>query len=216
MTVQRGVDTREMLLIHRVIRREFGQLPNLMRGAAGNPVRAKRVAAHASEMLDFLHIHHSGEDELVWPVLRPYVSLDAELIDRMEAQHAQVAAAVHDVRRELPAWAGSADAATGERMAARLEQMIDVLGAHLDEEEQQILPLVAVHFSQAEWDELGKHGFGAIPGKRRLVILGHILEEADDAERVSFLRKVPPPARLAFKLIGRRQHARETADIRGG
>src|SRR5579862_521400 len=115
-----GVDTRDMLLIHRVIRREISRLPGLIRGT-GDPSRAAQIASHASEMLDFLHTHHCGEDELLWPLLRPRVRLEDDLIDRMEAQHGEIAAAVDDVRRWLPGWAASADAATGERIAARLE-----------------------------------------------------------------------------------------------
>ncbi len=213
-TLQGGIDTRDMLLIHRVIRREIGRAPGLIRGT-GDPSRAAQIAAHVSEMLDFLHTHHTGEDEFLWPLLRPRARLEDDLIDRMEAQHGEIAAAVDDVRRWLPGWAGSADTATGERIAARLESVGGVLNAHLAEEEERILPLVSAHFSQQEWDALAKHGFAAIPGKRRLVILGHILQETDDAERQRFMRQVPPPARLAFTLVGRRQHAREAAMIRG-
>jgi hemerythrin-like domain-containing protein len=213
-TAQGGIDTRDMLLIHRVIRREIGRLPGLIRSTE-DPSRAAQIAAHASEMLDFLHTHHTGEDELLWPLLRPRVRLEDDLIDRMEAQHGEIAAAVDDTRRWLPGWAGSADAVTGERIAARLESVGGVLSAHLAEEEERILPLVSAHFSQQEWDALAKHGFAAIPGKRRLVILGHMLQETDDAERQRFMRRVPPPARLAFTLVGRRQHAREAASIHG-
>lgn len=212
MTTTTGVDTRDMLLIHRVIRREMDRLPGLIRTARDRP-RAALIGAHAGEMLDFLHVHHTGEDELLWPVLRPRVSLDGDLIDRMEAQHGEIAAAIADVRRQLPAWASSADPETGEKIAARLEAASGVLTAHLAEEEERILPLVAAHFSQQEWDALGKHGFAAVPGRRRLIILGHILHETDEAERGRFLRQVPPPARLAFNLVGRRQYAREMAAI---
>jgi hypothetical protein len=65
-----GVDTEGMLLIHRVIRRELSLAPRLVRGAAGDPARSQRVGAHLTEMLYFLHTHHTGEDELLWPVLR--------------------------------------------------------------------------------------------------------------------------------------------------
>lgn len=37
MLMTTGVDTEEMLLIHRVIRRELGLAPRLVRGAAGDP-----------------------------------------------------------------------------------------------------------------------------------------------------------------------------------
>jgi Hemerythrin HHE cation binding domain len=214
-TLTPGVDTRDMQLIHRVFRREFGLAPRLVRDAAGDRPRARRVAAHLAEMLDFLHTHHTGEDLLLWPVLRPRVTLDAGLIDRMEAQHGQIAAAITAIRSDLAGWSGSSDPAAGDRIAAAVESMAGGLEIHLTEEEEQVLPLVAQVFTQAEWDELGKHGFAAIPARRRLVILGHILEDADPAERARFLRRVPPAVRLAFRLIGQSQHRRETTVLRG-
>jgi hemerythrin-like domain-containing protein len=210
-----GVDTHEMVLIHRVIRREFGRLPQLLRSAAGDRARSKVIGAHAREMLDFLHTHHTGEDELLFPLLRERAVLDPALMDRMDAQHARVDAAVAALGAELPAWTASADAAAGERMADLMDATMPTLIEHLAEEEQQLLPIVSVTLTQSEWDALGKHGMSAIPLARRLVILGHITEETDEAERQRFLRVVPAPARLAYKLIGHRQFTRETAAIRG-
>jgi Hemerythrin HHE cation binding domain len=210
-----SIDTHDMVLIHRVLRREFGQLPGLYRAAAGDRARSKVVGAHAREMLTFLHTHHTGEDELLFPLLRERAALDPELMDRMDAQHAQVDDAVTAIDAELPAWTASADAAAGEWMAARIEAMIPTLIEHLAEEEQEILPIVSATLTQSEWDALGKHGMSAIPLTRRLVILGHITEETEDAERRRFMKILPAPARMAYKLIGHRQFTRETSDIRG-
>jgi hemerythrin-like domain-containing protein len=210
-----GVDTHEMVLIHRVIRREFGQLPRLLRTAAHDRARSKIVGAHAREMLNFLHTHHTGEDELLFPLLHERTALDPELMDRMDAQHAQVDAAVTAIGAELPAWTANADAAAGERMAAVIDAMMPTLIDHLAEEEQKILPIASATVTQSEWDALGKHGMSAIPLTRRLIILGHITEETDNAERQRFLQVVPAPVRLVYKLIGRRQFTRETAVIRG-
>lgn len=209
-----GVDTHDMVLIHRVIRREIGQLPRLFRSAASDPARSKIVGGHAREMLDFLHIHHTGEDLLLFPLLRQRAALDPELMDRMDAQHAQVNDAVVAVNAELPAWTTSADGAAGERMAARIDTTMPPLIGHLDEEEQKLLPVASVTLTQDEWDALGKHGISAIPVTRRLVTLGYITEETDDAERQRFMQAVPAPARVAYKLIGHRQFTRETTAIR--
>ncbi|WFB84615.1 MULTISPECIES: hemerythrin domain-containing protein [Streptomyces] len=209
-----GVDTHEMVLIHRVIRREFGQLPRLLRSAAGDRARSKVIGAHAREMVNFLHTHHCGEDELLFPLLRERAALAPELMDRMDAQHEQVDDAVTGISAELPGWTASADAAAGERMAALIDAMMPALIDHLAEEERKVLPIVSVTVTQKEWNALGKHGMSAIPLTRKLVMLGHITEEADDAERQTFLQVVPAPARLAYKLIGHRQFTRETAMIR--
>ena len=210
-----GIDTHEMVLIHRVIRREIGELPRLFRSAANDPARSKIIGAHAREMLHFLHTHHSGEDELLFPLLRERAALDPELMHRMDAQHAQVNDAVAAISAELPAWTASADVAVGERMAARIDATMPTLIDHLAEEEQKLLPVVSFTLTQPEWDALGKHGMNSIPVTRRLVILGYITEETDDAERQRFMQVVPAPARLAYKLIGHRQFTRETAAIRG-
>ncbi|HEY1762853.1 MAG TPA: hemerythrin domain-containing protein [Acidimicrobiales bacterium] len=208
-------DTHQMVLIHRVIRREFGQLPRQFRTAANDRARSKIIGAHALEMLHFLHTHHTGEDELLFPLLRERASLDPDLMDRMDAQHTQVNDAVAAVGAELPSWTASADPAIGEKMAARIDATMPTLIDHLAEEEQKLLPIVAVTLTRSEWDALGKHGMSAIPLTRRLVILGHITEETDDAERRSFMQIVPAPARLAYKLIGHRRFTRETTAIRG-
>jgi hypothetical protein len=92
--------------------------------------------------------------------------------------------------------------------------MTAVLLEHLAGEEQRILPLVGELFSQAEWDKLGEHGFGAVPPRRRFAVLGHILEDATPPGRARFMQKVPPPARLAYRLFGRRQFGKEAAGIR--
>ena len=68
-------------------------------------------------------------------------------------------------------------------MAALIDATMPTLIDHLAEEEQKLLPIVSVTLTQKEWDALGKHGMSAIPLTRRLVILGHITEETDDAER---------------------------------
>jgi hypothetical protein len=172
-----------MVLIHRVIRREFGQLPRLFRSAANDRPRSKVIGAHAREMLHFLHTHHTGEDELLFPLLRQRAALDPELMDRMDAQHAQVNDAVAAVGAELPAWTASADAAAGERMAALIDATMPTLIDHLAEEEQKLLPIGSVTLTQSEWDALGKHGMSAIPVTRRLVILAdlRLLQEPQHA-----------------------------------
>ncbi|MEU1492989.1 hypothetical protein ABZ456_22350 [Streptomyces sp. NPDC005776] len=53
-----------MVLVHRVLRREFGRLPRLFRAVDGDRARSEVIGAHAREMLTFLHlIEHLAEEE---------------------------------------------------------------------------------------------------------------------------------------------------------
>ena len=210
-------DTRDMVLVHRVFRREFGLLPLMVRGVADGDVRAAaRVARHAREMTDALHHHHHNEDELLWPRLLERAPLDADLVARMQAQHAAMAEILRRVQTVLPAWPRTARSRDASTLADAFTELAAGLGEHLDSEEQQVLPIVARTITPPEWGELAQRGFAAMPKRRALVFLGHILSSASPAEQTRFLHRVPPKVRLAYRLIGHRTFTRETAALRAG
>lgn len=210
-------DTGDMVLIHRVFRREFRLLPAMVRAVPlGDLARAKRVATHAVEYVGALHHHHAGEDDLLWPRLRARAAPNADVVRRMEAQHAQVAALLARADVLVPAWSADAEAAVRDELADVLGQTSAVLDTHLDEEERTVLPLAEQHLTVDEWAELGERGAASMPMRRGLVFLGHILEEASPRERAAFLARLPLPARLAYRIAGARMHRREVADLRQG
>jgi hemerythrin-like domain-containing protein len=190
---------QQMVVIHRVFRREFGLLPALIRGVADDDVeRAKVVADHATHLLRFVHVHHSGEDEFLWPVLLERVEVEADLIRRMEDQHLHVAALLPRAQEQLPGWAAQPSPERGEELAATFEDIASVLGEHLGEEEKQILPLVETHLSVDEWARLGQHATGSMSPPDLMATLAAILEEADDDERAMFTAVLPPPVLTMF------------------
>ena len=206
------VDTHDTVLVHRALRRELRLLPTLVRQASGDRERPARVRAHAEDVLALLHHHRAAEDRLVWPRLRARVALAPALVDRRQAQRDQVSALVADVVTGLAAWGGDPD--HGRGLAGVLLLLHDALVAHLDEQERLVLPLVARTFTQREWDELGQSVLGAVPRGRRTATLGLVLKDADEAEQTAFLAQLPPASRLVYRLVGRRQHAREAATLR--
>ena len=216
-TVSGRADTQDMVIVHRVFRREFGLAPRLVAQVpAGDVARAAVVHAHLSEMCTMLHHHHSGEDALVWPKLQERAELASELVERMEEQHGRVAALLHRVDDLLPRWAASADTGVRDELSDVLEDVSAALDEHLAEEEREVLPLAEQHITAAEWAELGERGMAATPKPRLLVLLGHILEETSPEERKAFLAHVPPPARVLYRLVGQRKYAREVAVLRQG
>lgn len=209
-------NTHEMVVIHRMFRREFGLLPGLVRDVRiADLDRARVVADHAEDMLTRLHTHHTGEDESLWPRLLERARPDADLIERMQAQHELVATAIERSTELLPRWRATAEADLREELAEILTQLATQLVAHLDEEEANVLPLVRRYISVAEWDELGRHGMANVPKRGRLHQLGAILEAADPAEIELFLEKLPGFVRVIWNVVGRRQYRRYTLQVRG-
>lgn len=188
-------DIREMLIVHRVFRREFAFLPDAIRGVPpGDLARAKTVAGHARLVLAGLHLHHEGEDEELWPLIDARARAGADLTARMEAQHAELASLVTAAERLLPAWETSAT--DPEPSAEVFEDLHAVLLNHLGDEEAEILPLVAEHVTAVEWARLGEHARrGMRPGQVPLMF-GAVLEECDAGERAMLLATLPLPLRL--------------------
>jgi len=190
---------QQMVVIHRVFRREFALLPVLIRGvAAGDLERAKVVADHATGLLRFVHIHHSGEDELLWPVLLERVAVESDLIQRMEHQHEHVAALLPQAQELLTGWAAQPSTERGEELATTFAEIALALNEHLGEEEVEILPLVETYLTVQEWERLGEHARGHLSPPDLMASLAAIVEEADDEERLMFTAALPPPVLTMF------------------
>ncbi|MFJ3233881.1 hemerythrin domain-containing protein [Streptomyces sp. NPDC086787] len=199
--------THEMVVVHRVFRRESALLPRLVRAVPdGGTARATQVADSLRDYLFGIHHHHALEDELVWPLLRARAA-DEELVARMEEQHQRIDRTLETVRQWAPAWERAADRIAGEELALALDAHRVALLEHLDDEERLVLPLVAEHLTVAEWDLLGGRGMEGIPKAKVMIALGAILEDATPGERAYFLGRAPLVGRLLWKLLGRRQYA---------
>src|ERR1700712_386284 len=63
-------DSRDMIVVHTMFRKQFAAIPGLVSGVApGDRDRVTIVADHVAWMVEFLHAHHEGEDMMVWPRL---------------------------------------------------------------------------------------------------------------------------------------------------
>jgi iron-sulfur cluster repair protein YtfE (RIC family) len=150
-------DVHDMVVVHRAFRREFGLVPQLVRAVpAGDTARAAVLARHARLILEGLHLHHTSEDDILWPLLLERCPPDAELVERMEAQHSAVDGYIQQLTPALVRWEAEARPAVAEEVASTFESLRAALVEHLDEEEREILPLAARHVSQEEWTSWGR------------------------------------------------------------
>jgi hemerythrin-like domain-containing protein len=215
-TVHPRPDTGEMVVVHDLFRREFGAMPGLVRGVApGDTERAAVVVEFLRELATGLHHHHTTEDELMWPLLLERCTADAALILRMEEQHERIAH-LHDRTVEhAAAFGANPSSENGERLAQAVTALVAALDEHLREEEEHVLPLVERHLTVAEWEAIGERGRAGLSKDRLLVQLGFILLGRTAEERGAFLANLPLPARLAWRLLGRRRFTAEYRRIHG-
>lgn len=218
MTTTERTDTWDMIVVHRVFRREFRMAPALVRAVApGDTTRAGILAEHLGSLTLGLDHHHTVEDELLWPLMLARASMHADLINRMEAQHERLHAPLAQIVELLPRWRARALAADRDELADVLAQASVALDEHLADEERQMLPLIEQHITPAEWRAVGERGKAVIPkGRTALVFLGTILEEATPEEKKRFLAELPAPARLLWRLTGERVYRKARDRVRLG
>jgi iron-sulfur cluster repair protein YtfE (RIC family) len=208
-------NVHDMYVIHRVFRREFVLLPQLVRKvAAGDTARAAVVAGHARLVLGGLDMHHTGEDVLLWPKLLERAAPSADLIHRMERQHHRVEELIEQLSESLDRWEAEARPAVREEVAATFDEFREALFEHLADEERHILPLAARYITQEEWNGLGEHGMEKIEKRQLPVLFGSILEEAEPDERKEMLKLVPPPVRLLVRTVFAWQYRRYISRVR--
>jgi hypothetical protein len=208
-----GCNTDDMKMIHGVFRREFKLAPPMVRAVdVGDTAKAGRVTAHVLEIVDMLHHHHHGEEELVFDKLEVRAPACAIHVGIMRQQHLQVSALLDQVAGLATPWDADATAEQREALAVLLDEISSTLDAHLGQEEDEILPVAETSMTAAEWNEVGEAGMASLSKSRLLVQLGYILEDQTPEERKQFMTRVPPPARVLYKLIGRGKYKKEIAD----
>ena len=145
-------DLTIMLAAHDAFRRD---LTRLVRAAAAadlsDPARRRSVAAGWELFKHELHLHHTAEDEVIWPVLRPRLAHSEHalsVLDAMEEEHERIDPLLAAV-----------DAAFAPRREDALADVIDALvttlTGHLAHEERDGLPLIGVALTAAEWRSAG-------------------------------------------------------------
>jgi iron-sulfur cluster repair protein YtfE (RIC family) len=197
-------DVRDMYLAHTLFRREFARLPDLIVSIPdGDIAGAETVGSHVAMLCRLLHLHHEGEDQLVWPKLAARGGAEADaIVPTMEKQHHTIEVALARVDELLPAWRSSGRG--GGTVADTLHQLLPALLEHMALEEAEILPLAEKHITAPEWKELVGHSMRAFPKKYLPLVFGLMMEQGDPAVIQDVLDATPLPVRLLMPIIAPR------------
>jgi hemerythrin-like domain-containing protein len=209
------IDVHDMVVAHRVFRREFRDLSLLIRRvAAGDIARAAVVAGHARLVLSGLHLHHTSEDDLLWPKLLERAAPSAELVQHVQAQHARIEGRLDTIASLLRRWEAEARPAVGEETADAFLDLHALAVEHLDDEERTILPIAARTLTQDEWTAIGKAGVDKMTRAELPLMFGAVMEDATTDERAEMLAVLPAPVRLLMRVWGLGHYQRYITRVR--
>ncbi|HEY3632780.1 MAG TPA: hemerythrin domain-containing protein [Jatrophihabitantaceae bacterium] len=150
-----------------------------------------------------LHVHHTAEDEALWPPLRAKVEAADEdaVLDQMELEHAALEPLLERIDRAL---ADRDDVGLREPVGA----LRAGLTAHMRHEEDAALPLVAKHLGPDGWRAFGQH-FRTTQGLRGAVgFFPWLLDDTPAPTEAHVLKIVPPPVRLLYRAVWKPRYQR--------
>ena len=217
MSKAQPIDVRDMAIVHRTFRNVYQEAVRLVRAApAPSPGRVTFLADHIDFGIMMLHVHHEGEDELLYPMLIERMPEQAAMTEQVDREHQLIKTALDQASAACAAWRGRPSAETGEALAAALGHLNEVVQPHLDDEEQKVVPLAAVTLTQQEWDAMGKHAVASIPRNKRGIAFGMLLDPLNQADRAYMMRVLPVPVRVLYPVLIGRPYKKYAATLRTG
>ena len=197
-------DLTIMIAAHSAFRRDLVSLVQATQGPdRHSPDRQRSVAAGWELFKRQLHVHHTAEDDLIWPVLRERLGHSANalsVLDAMESEHGRIDPMLAAVDHGFASAAGSVDGYPGaDGLADAVDTLVATLTGHLAHEEKDGLPLIGVALTAAEWRGVGfkiarRNGLSA-GGE----MFSWMLSSATPDEARTITRQLPPPARVLYK-----------------
>ncbi|WP_273735332.1 hemerythrin domain-containing protein [Mycolicibacterium septicum] len=216
-TTTKLVDIRDMLVVHTALSREFRLAPVAVeRVKPDDRKHAQCVDEHLRLICNLLHAHHSGEDEILWPVLRPRLSVaDRQLLDNIEAQHQDIHRCLERVNDARRRWLDQPDRKSGSALANGLQTMHELVIDHLADEERDIVPLAAAYLSDREWRAANDEGPKVLSPKMLLMTVGMCCYGTSRELIAVLLQVIPRPLRPVVTRVGGLMYARRAARVHG-
>ncbi len=148
---------RELLWVHRVLRRDLATVQRLAGDVLGDlpaqDLRAEidrlkttgplwQLKVSCLRYCRFVHLHHGVEDVMLFPALRRANPHLAPVVDRLEQEHRRVSELLDSMEDAATELAGDDRHEARQRVAGSLNALADHLLAHLEFEELEAGPTI--------------------------------------------------------------------------
>ncbi|GIH27919.1 hypothetical protein Aph01nite_62290 [Acrocarpospora phusangensis] len=148
-------DLTGIRIIHRAMRGDLHRLVALTEAiGAGSvdvsPARAAALAKFVAAIRHTIHMHHTREDTIVWPLLERSAGAAVDLTD-LSDDHSVLDPLLEEMAATGRAFA--ADRTAVAPLAAAIRKLSELLDEHIEEEERRIFPVIQKYVTAADWEK---------------------------------------------------------------
>lgn len=199
-------DTRLYQAVHKAFRLatdRFVETTQRLEPSALLPVLGNRWSFYTQ----VLHHHHHTEDDSIFPALVALRPELAELIATLEEGHRLLTPRMEAVDDALAAFERKPEVEHKRALHEALVAVRDEFFPHLDLEDAQVLPAIAVSIPPRDWKRMDDKALRTLPRKWLSTAVGaldEVVRGLPEAERPA---PPPPPIRMMLALSWRRKYA---------
>jgi hemerythrin-like domain-containing protein len=190
------LDLTAMYASHDALRRDLELLARTAARIDDDPRRILRTAAGWELFKKSLHLHHTAEDEGLWPAMRENAADrpdDLALLAAMESEHQSIDPLIEAIDVAV------SDRESGPRPLGDLtDALAACLTGHLKHEEGEALPLIQAIVTEQHWQHFGQVN-ARLLGPDAPRILPWLLDGASERAVAAMLAALPEPVRLAYQ-----------------
>ncbi len=191
--------------IHQHMRSDLDRYHDAVSNAveADRPTRLRALHRWVKGFVCELEEHHHAEDHVFFPDMRRQVPSSGTIIDRLEADHRTLdglLAAWPRLSSDLADPSVSFEAARSAATALAGD-LRDLLMAHLDIEDNDVLPLYWRHYTAAEYDALQALAVKETKMAGIWFVAPWNVDNLEGAERAAFLAAAPLPLRIIHRRV---------------
>jgi hypothetical protein len=190
-------DMTGMLAFHDALRRELGHIARVAAEKTDDPRRVMATAVGWEMFKSYLHVHHSTEDDVLWPVMEKALAErpdDLALLAALEAEHA----AIDPLLRAIDATLVN-PASPAERLGDLTDALSTTLNAHLRHEEGEGLALIDATITDEQWADFGEEGRKRLGPREAARAFPWMLDGLDEASFDHIFQALPEPVRTAYR-----------------
>ena len=208
-------DTQMMGIVHRALCRDLVRTRDVLACEPYPQGQQRRaLGEHVVWLMEFLHAHHTSEDEGLWPLVRTRNPAAGALLDSLEADHRQIAPAAEALTAAGRRYAETTADEPRAELAGAVDTLAAVLFPHLEREVDEAMPVVSASITQAEWHAVEKKYNIKPKSLAQLGMEGHWLLDGIDAEGYQVVVHTVPAVPRFILLHGFARSYRRRAQVR--
>jgi hemerythrin-like domain-containing protein len=191
-------DVSDMYAVHKALLGALDAAGGCVAKADRDPGRTEVIGSFVENVIEFLHVHHSGEDELIYPVLQQRCAESRAELERIDGQHKLLYGPMDAGRSAVATWKVKPSTDNAEEVIAAVASIAEALRPHLVEEETVVLPLATKWMSPEEWGRQAGHNMMSFGADKPWLMLGLVREQLDEVHREGMLAGMPPEMRTMW------------------